>query len=171
MEAKLAYEKLGLFYLGKEMPIGEQPSAELPLLYKSKNLTTHGVIIGMTGSGKTGLGIGLIEEAIMDDVPSIIIDPKGDMANLLLTFPNLEPTDFEPWIDPAEASRKNLSVSQMAEKTASDWRQGLASWGQSPQRIARFRDSVDLAIYTPGSSAGLPLTVLRSFAAPPAAAP
>ncbi len=87
MEATLAYEKLGLFYLGKELPIGEQPSAGLPLLYKSKNLTTHGVIIGMTGSGKTGLGIGLIEEAIMDDVPSIIIDPKGDMANLLLTFP------------------------------------------------------------------------------------
>lgn len=166
MEAKLAYEKLGLFYLGKELPIGEQPTAGLPLLYKSKNLTTHGVIIGMTGSGKTGLGIGLIEEAIMDDVPSIIIDPKGDMANLLLTFPNLEPTDFEPWIDPAEASRKNLSVSQMAEKTASDWRQGLASWGQSGERIAHFRMKSTVTIYTPGSSAGMPVSIMASFSAP-----
>ncbi|MFW2367288.1 MAG: helicase HerA domain-containing protein, partial [Desulforhopalus sp.] len=115
MEANLAYEKLGLFYLGRELPIANQAPTGLPLLYKSKNLTTHGVIIGMTGSGKTGLGIGVIEEAIMDDVPSIIIDPKGDMANLLLTFPDLKPADFEPWIDPAEASRKNLSVAQMAE--------------------------------------------------------
>ena len=166
MEATLAYEKLGLFYLGKELPIGEQPSAGLPLLYKSKNLTTHGVIIGMTGSGKTGLGIGLIEEAIMDDVPSIIIDPKGDMANLLLTFPELKPADFEPWIDPAEASRKNLSVSQLAEKTASDWREGLASWGQTGERIAHLRAKTTVTVYTPGSSAGMPVSIMASFAAP-----
>ena len=166
MEAKLAYEKLGLFYLGKELPIGEQPSAGLPLLYKSKNLTTHGVIIGMTGSGKTGLGIGLIEEAILDGVPSIIIDPKGDMANLLLTFPDLNPADFKPWIDPAEASRKNLSVSQMAEKTASDWREGLASWGQTGERIANLRAKSTVTVYTPGSSAGMPVSIMTSFTAP-----
>ena len=166
MEANRAYEKLGLFYLGKELPIGEQASTGLPLLYKSKNLTTHGVIIGMTGSGKTGLGIGLIEEAIMDEVPSIIIDPKGDMANLLLTFPALDPADFEPWIDPAEASRKNLSVVQMAEKTASDWRQGLASWGQSGERIGRMRAKSTVTVYTPGSSAGIPVSIMASFAAP-----
>ncbi|MBT8353168.1 MAG: DUF87 domain-containing protein [Desulfofustis sp.] len=166
METKLAYEKLGLFYLGKELPIGEKSSAGLPLLYKSKNLTTHGVIIGMTGSGKTGLGIGLIEEAIMDDLPSIIIDPKGDMANLLLTFPNLEPADFEPWIDSAEASRKNLSVPQMAEKTASDWRQGLDSWGQTGERIAHLRTKSTVTVYTPGSSAGVPVSIMASFSAP-----
>ena len=166
MEATLAYEKLGLFYLGKELPIGGQSSTGLPLLYKSKNLTTHGVIIGMTGSGKTGLGIGLIEEAIMDDVPSIIIDPKGDMANLLLTFPDLEPTDFEPWIDPAEASRKNLSVLQMAEKTASDWREGLGTWGQTGERIAKLREKSTVTVYTPGSSAGVPVSIMASFSAP-----
>ena len=166
METNLAYEKLGLFYLGKELPIGEQPATGLPLLYKSKNLTTHGVIIGMTGSGKTGLGIGLIEEAIMDEVPSIIIDPKGDMANLLLTFPSLEPADFEPWIDPAEASRKNLTTAQMAEKTASNWRQGLSSWGQTGERIETLRAKSTVTVYTPGSSAGVPVSIMASFSAP-----
>ena len=166
MEANLAYEKLGLFYLGRELPIGDQESTGLPLLYKSKNLTTHGVIIGMTGSGKTGLGIGLIEEAIMDDVPSIIIDPKGDMANLLLTFPELKPADFEPWIDPAEASRKNLSVAQMAEKTASTWSKGLASWGQTSRRIENLRAKSTVTVYTPGSSAGIPVSIMASFSAP-----
>ena len=166
METNLAYEKLGLFYLGKELPIGEQPTTGLPLLYKSKNLTTHGVIIGMTGSGKTGLGIGLIEEAIMDEVPSIIIDPKGDMANLLLTFPSLEPADFEPWIDPAEASRKNLTTAQMAEKTASNWRQGLSSWGQTGERIETLRAKSTVTVYTPGSSAGVPVSIMASFSAP-----
>src|SRR5210317_977214 len=99
MENSYPYEKLGLLYLGRELDIESGASTTQPLLYKNKNLTTHGVIIGMTGSGKTGLGLGLIEEAIMDNVPSIIIDPKGDMANLLLTFPDLKPADFEPWID------------------------------------------------------------------------
>ena len=166
MDTDLAYEKLGLFYLGKELPIGDGPAAEIPLLYKSKNLTTHGVIIGMTGSGKTGLGIGLIEEAIMDDVPSIIIDPKGDMANLMLTFPDLRPGDFEPWIDPAEASRKNLSVEEMAEKTAQSWRDGLQSWGQGPERIRALRNRTQVTVYTPGSSSGVPVSILAGFAAP-----
>lgn len=166
MESNLPYEKLGLFYLGKELPIGDEPAPELPLLYKSKNLTTHGVIIGMTGSGKTGLGIGLIEEAIMDNVPSIIIDPKGDMANLLLTFPNLEPSDFQPWIDPAEASRKNMSVEQFADKTAKTWSDGLASWGQGKQRIQSLKEKSTLTVYTPGSSSGVPVSIMASFSAP-----
>ncbi len=168
MEKNLAYEKLGLFYLGRELPIGDQEPTGLPLLYKSKNLTTHGVIIGMTGSGKTGLGIGLIEEAIMDDVPSIIIDPKGDMANLLLTFPDLAPEDFQPWIDPAEASRKNLSVEQMAEKTAADWKEGLESWGQGRRRIEALKSKAPVTLYTPGSSAGVGVSIVSGFTAPAA---
>jgi len=168
VEKNLAYEKLGLFYLGRELPIGDQESTGLPLLYKSRNLTTHGVIIGMTGSGKTGLGIGLIEEAIMDDVPSIIIDPKGDMANLLLTFPDLAPEDFQPWIDPAEASRKNLSVEQMAEKTAADWKEGLESWGQGRRRIETLKSKAPVTVYTPGSSAGVGVSIVAGFSAPAA---
>src|SRR5262249_51787765 len=108
----------------------------------------------------------LLEEAAIDGIPAIAIDPKGDLGNLLLTFPELLPADFQPWVDPAEATRKGLTPQQLAEKTAKDWRDGLAAWGQTPERIARYRDAVDVAIYTPGSSAGLPLTVLRSFSAP-----
>ena len=166
METSLPYEKLGLLYLGKELAIGNEAVADLPLLYKSKYLTTHGVIIGMTGSGKTGLGIGLIEEAIMDDIPSIIIDPKGDMGNLLLTFPNLQPSDFEPWIDPAEASRKNMSIAQLAEQTSVNWKEGLDSWGQGAERIAALRRKTDITIYTPGSTSGVPVSIMAGFAAP-----
>jgi len=166
VKTNLPYEKLGLFYLGRELPIGDEPSTELPLLYKSKSLTTHGVIIGVTGSGKTGLGIGLIEEAIMDDVPSIIIDPKGNMANLLLTFPNLKPSDFKPWIDPAEASRKNMSVDQLADKTAATWSEGLKSWGQGKKRIETLRQKSKVTVYTPGSSSGVSVSIMAGFAAP-----
>lgn len=161
-----SYEKLGLFYLGKELAMAEKESSGLPLLYKSKNLTTHGVIIGMTGSGKTGLGVGLIEEAIMDDIPSIIIDPKGDMANLLLTFPKLQAADFAPWVDAAEASRKDMTVDQYAEQTAQTWRKGLESWQQGPVRIASLRQKTTMTVYTPGSSSGIPLSILSGFTAP-----
>ena len=166
MKSNLPYEKLGLFYLGKELPIGDEKPTDLPLLYKSKNLTTHGVIIGMTGSGKTGLGIGLIEEAIMDDVPSIIIDPKGDMANLMLSFPELRPADFEPWIDPAEASRKNVTPAQLAEDTAQTWQEGLASWGQTKERLRSLKEKSMVTLFTPGSSSGVPVSIMASFAAP-----
>ena len=166
MKSNLPYEKLGLFYLGKELPIGDEKPTDLPLLYKSKNLTTHGVIIGMTGSGKTGLGIGLIEEAIMDDVPSIIIDPKGDMANLMLSFPELRPADFEPWIDPAEASRKNVTPAQLAEDTARTWQEGLASWGQTKERLRSLKEKSTVTLFTPGSSSGVPVSIMASFAAP-----
>ncbi len=161
------FEKLGQFYLGKEYDVGRRELAPRELLYDSKDLTTHAVCLGMTGSGKTGLGIGLLEEAAIDGIPVIAIDPKGDLGNLLLAFPELRPEDFLPWVDPDEAGRKGLSREDFAAKTAQTWRDGLAAWGEDGARIARYRDAVDLAIYTPGSSAGLPLTVLRSFDAPP----
>src|SRR5687768_15706944 len=160
------FERLGVFYLGKAFDLAaNQPREEL-VLYDSKDLTTHAVCVGMTGSGKTGLCLALLEEAAIDGIPAIIIDPKGDLGNLLLTFPQLAPGDFEPWIDPADAQKAGVSSSEYASQTAERWKNGLAQWGQDPARIQRFRDAVDIAIYTPGSSAGLPLTVLRSFHAP-----
>lgn len=166
MAEQYPYEKLGLLYLGRELDLESGEASELPFLYKNKNLTTHGVIIGMTGSGKTGLGIGLIEEAIMDNVPSIVIDPKGDMGNLLLSFPENRGEDFAPWVDPAEAARKDMSVEDFAAATAQTWKEGLASWNQGPDRIRALRSKTTMTIYTPGSSAGVPVSVLRGFSAP-----
>jgi hypothetical protein len=160
------YEKLGLFYLGKMYDLEQRQLGSELVLYESKQLTTHAVCVGMTGSGKTGLCLALLEEAAIDGIPVIAIDPKGDLGNLLLTFPDLRAEDFAPWVDPEEASRRELSRDQFAEQTAKTWREGLAAWNQSSERIRRFQESADLAIYTPGSSAGLPLTVLRSFTAP-----
>src|SRR5271170_5395656 len=163
------YEKLGLFYLGKTYDMKERQVTPNLVLYESKHLTTHALCVGMTGSGKTGLGIALLEEAAIDGIPVIAIDPKGDLGNLLLTFPKLRAEDFEPWIDPDEAERRGLSSKQYASQTAEQWSKGLFAWGESGERIDRLRTAVDLAIYTPGSTAGLPLTVLRSFDAPPPA--
>jgi DNA helicase HerA-like ATPase len=163
------YEQLGAFYLGRKYDLDSAKATEDLLLYDSKDLTTHAVCVGMTGSGKTGLCLALLEEAAIDGIPAIVIDPKGDLGNLLLTFPELRPADFEPWIDPAEAARRGIDASQLAMDTAERWRAGLAESGEQPERIARLRAAADIAIYTPGSSAGLPLTVLRSFKAPPAA--
>jgi Helicase HerA, central domain len=162
------FERLGVFYLGREYDLAaKKPTREL-VLYDAKDLTTHAVCVGMTGSGKTGLCLALLEEAAIDNIPAIIIDPKGDLSNLLLTFPQLRPEDFEPWVDPAEATRQGVTPAQLGAKTAEQWKKGLADWCQDGARIQRMRDAVDMAIYTPGSSAGLPLTVLRSFDAPPA---
>ncbi len=163
------FEKLGLFYLGKTYDLKHRKVTSELLLYESKHLTTHAVCVGMTGSGKTGLGIGLLEEAAIDGIPVIAIDPKGDLANLLLSFPELRPEDFLPWVDADEAGRRGQTVEQFAAKTAEQWKDGLAAWGEDGARIARLRNAVDLAIYTPGSTAGLTLTVLRSFDAPPPA--
>ena len=161
------FEKLGVFYIGREYDLAAKKAQEALVLYDSRDLVTHAVVVGMTGSGKTGLCIDLIEEAAIDNVPSILIDPKGDLTNLLLTFPGLSSQDFLPWINPDDASRKGLSVEDYASQQASSWQKGLADWGQSGERIQRLRQAVEFVIYTPGSSAGVPVSILKSFAAPP----
>ncbi len=163
MSSTFNYENLKLFYIGKEK-INE--NEYLPLVYKNKHLTTHAAIIGMTGSGKTGLGISLLEEAAIDNIPSIIIDPKGDMGNLLLTFPDLKREDFEPWIEEQDAINNSLTVSQLAQKTASLWENGITNDFQNKERIAKLKNSADFTIYTPGSTAGVPVSILSSFKAP-----
>ncbi len=163
------FDKLGSFYLGKTYDLEAGITKDPLVLYESKDLTTHGVCVGMTGSGKTGLCLALLEEAAIDGIPAIAIDPKGDLGNLLLAFPDLTPESFKPWVDPAEASRRGMTVDEFAAKTARQWKDGLAEWGEDGPRIQRFRDAVDIAIYTPGSTAGLPLSVLKSFDAPESA--
>lgn len=164
------FEKLGVFYLGKEYDLDKKAHTDNLVLYDSKDLVTHAVCVGMTGSGKTGLCIGLIEEAAIDGIPSIVIDPKGDLTNLLLTFPQLRPEDFRPWINEDDARVKGISPDEYAQKQADLWKNGLASWGEDGARIQRLKDAADFAIYTPGSTAGIPVSILKSFAAPPPAA-
>jgi len=161
-----AYEKLGAFYLGKNYDLDAQQLRDELLLLDSKDLTTHGVCFGMTGSGKTGLCICLLEEALIDGIPVIAIDPKGDLTNLLLNFPELQPEDFRPWIQESAARQKGLTPDEYAAQQAQLWTKGLAQWGQSGERIRKLRDAADMAIYTPGSEAGLPVSMLKSFAAP-----
>ncbi|MGB5167434.1 MAG: DUF87 domain-containing protein, partial [Acidimicrobiia bacterium] len=153
------------FYLGG--PVDAETGKHIPgktTQYEASDLTTHGVIVGMTGSGKTGLGIIYLEEALRSGVPTLILDPKGDMTNLLLTFPNLAPSDFEPWIDPAAA--QDLSVAKVAADTAQLWTNGLASWNLSGADIGALRNRAGFTIYTPGSTAGVPLNVIGSLVAP-----
>jgi hypothetical protein len=160
------FEKLGVFYLGRGYDLAAQKQQDDLLLYDSKDLVTHAVCVGMTGSGKTGLCIALLEEAAIDGVPAIIIDPKGDLPNLMLTFPQLRADDFAPWINEEDAAKKGLSPQDYAAKQAETWTKGLADWGQSPDRIQRLRSAADVVVYTPGSSAGIPVSILKSFAAP-----
>ena len=155
------FEKLGAFYLGK--------TEQGPLLLDAKDFVTHAVCVGMTGSGKTGLCLSLLEEAAIDGIPALIIDPKGDLANLLLTFPNLAPADFLPWVNEDTARQKGVSKEQFAADTATKWKDGLAHWGQDGNRIRKLREAAEVAIYTPGSNAGIPISVLRSFSVPSAA--
>ena len=150
------FEKLGAFYLGRPFDLDEKRPKEGLLLYDSKDLVTHAVCVGMTGSGKTGLCITLLEEAAIDSIPAIIIDPKGDLGNLLLTFPNLAPEDFAPWLNEGEDAAQKAQL----------WKDGLASWGQDGKRIRRLRDAAEFRIYTPGSNAGIPVSILKSFDAP-----
>ncbi|MEW5909323.1 MAG: DUF87 domain-containing protein, partial [Thermodesulfobacteriota bacterium] len=161
------YEKLGAFYLGKKYDLKEKMLKEDLVLYDSKDLTTHAVIIGMTGSGKTGLGIGLIEEALIDHLPVIAIDPKGDLSNLLLGFPELKAADFRPWINTQDALNKGLPPDRYAQEQADLWRKGLEQWGESPDRIRKLNESAEFSVFTPGSLAGIPVNILRSFAPPP----
>ena len=153
------------FYIGSEVDPATGQAGQ-PVLYPGKDLTTHGIIVGMTGSGKTGLSIDLIEEALMDGVPVIAIDPKGDLGNLLLTFPGLSAAEFQPWVDPAEAERKELTVEQTAVETAQTWQKGLAASSITPERIAQLKASADFVIFTPGSTAGISVSVLQSFRRP-----
>jgi DNA helicase HerA-like ATPase len=161
------FEKLGLFYLGRESdPAGGRLGSTL--LYDSRDLLTHAVCVGMTGSGKTGLCLTVVEEAAIDGVPVIAIDPKGDLSNLLLTFPRLSTEDFRPWIDEDEARRAGVTPDAFAAQQADLWRKGLSEWGEDGARIERLRNAAEFAIYTPGSRAGRPLSILSSFAAPDA---
>ncbi len=161
------FEKLGVFYLGRPYDLKNKKPKEGWLLYDSKDLVTHAVCVGMTGSGKTGLCISLLEEAAIDGVPSIVIDPKGDLANLLLTFPDLKGEDFAPWVNEEDAQKKGLSAAEYAAQQAEFWKKGLADWGQDGARIKLFKEKADLRVYTPGSNAGIQVSILKSFAAPP----
>lgn len=161
------FEKLGVLYLGRPYDLKDKKPAGGALLYDSRDLVTHAVCVGMTGSGKTGLCVGLVEEAAIDGIPAIVIDPKGDLTNLLLTFPALRPADFQPWVNPDDARRAAVSIEDYAKQQADLWTRGLAEWGQDGARIQRLRDAADFAIYTPGSNAGIPVSILSSFAAPP----
>lgn len=160
------YEKLGAFYLGRPYDLKKKALEDDLVLYDSKDLVTHGVVLGMTGSGKTGLCMALLEEAAMDNIPALVIDPKGDIANLLLTFPDLAASDFRPWINEGDAKKKGVSPDQHAANQAALWEKGLAEWGQPKERIRRFREKVDLSVFTPGSNAGLPVSILSSLDVP-----
>lgn len=161
------YEKLGQFYLGRGYDPDTKAVQDDLILYDSKDMVTHGVVLGMTGSGKTGLCLAMLEEAAMDSIPAIIIDPKGDISNLLLTFPTLDAATFRPWINEDDAAKKGITPEEHAAKTAELWKNGLADWGQSPERIATLREKVDITIFTPGSKAGIPVSILSSLEVPP----
>ena len=156
----------GKFYLGKQYDLAKAKLIENPVIYDPADLTTHGVIVGMTGSGKTGLGIDFLEEAALAGIPALIIDPKGDVTNLLLHFPGLAPADFAPWIDAEQAGRDGKTPAQAAEETSASWKKGLADWGIGTDRIQALQRAVQFAIFTPGSEAGLPVNVLASLQAP-----
>jgi hypothetical protein len=164
------FEKLGLFYLGRRYDMEARRAQDELILYDSRDLVTHAVCVGMTGSGKTGLCLSVIEEAAIDGVPVIAIDPKGDLGNLLLTFPGLSAAEFRPWIDEDEARRAGVTADAFAAAEAERWSKGLADWGQDGARIERLRHAAEFSIYTPGSSAGQPVSIMSSFAAPPPAA-
>lgn len=154
------------FYLGKIYDIKKGEIKNEPLFYDPPDLTTHAFVTGMTGSGKTGLCIDLIEEAALNGIPAILIDPKGDLTNLMLTFPEFLTSDFEPWIDPASARREDKTVTQMAEETAKIWKKGLADWGLESQNLLKLKNAVVRQIFTPGSTTAIPVNILASFEAP-----
>ena len=153
------------FYLGREYDLKTKEMGK-PVMYDAHWLTTHGVVVGMTGSGKTGLCVSILEEAALDSIPSIIVDLKGDLTNLFLQFPDMKADDYKPWLDPEVAKRKKMTIDEMAEQTAATWKKGLADWYQQPERIQRLKDCADWRIYTPGSEVGRPVSILQSLSAP-----
>ena len=154
------------YFIGRVYdPKTKGPTSE-DVLLDPANLTTHCVVTGMTGSGKTGLCIGLLEEAALNKTPAIIIDPKGDLTNLVLHFPDQQPADFQPWIDPEAARREGKTVEQMAEETANRWSKGLAEWGIGREKLQALADAAEYTIYSPGSTSGVPVNILSSFEAP-----
>ena len=161
------YEKLGLFYLGKDVDKSNMEATEALTLLKNKNFTTHAAIIGMTGSGKTGLGVSIIEEATIDNIPSIVIDPKGDMGDLCLTDSTFSPKTFEPWVADEASAKEIADVSDYAVKISTMWKEGIESWGQDSSRVEKFQN-VKKTIYTPGSSAGVSINIMSSLEKPPA---
>ena len=154
------------FYLGKIYDLKKGALTDDILSYDPPDLTTHAIVTGMTGSGKTGLCVGLLEEAALQGIPAIMVDPKGDLTNLLLTFPDLKPEDFEPWMDPASAAREDKTTAQTAAETAAMWKKGLADWNLGSKNIQELKDAVERTVYTPGSSSGIPVSILASFEAP-----
>jgi hypothetical protein len=154
------------FYLGRKFDPATRRMTEDVVYYDSRDLTTHAVVVGMTGSGKTGLCITLLEEAILDNIPAIIIDPKGDITNLLLAFPDMTPDEFAPWINVDDARRAGMDVATYAADTAARWKDGLASWSIVPDRVRWLKKAARYSIYTPGSDAGLPISILASLRAP-----
>jgi hypothetical protein len=158
--------KRGDLFLGAYL--NDEGDREETLTLEAPDLTTHGVIVGMTGSGKTGLAVGLLEEALLSGIPCLVIDPKGDMGNLLLNFPEFRGEDFRPWIDEGSARREGLTPEELAARTADQWREGLASWEITGERLRQLGDAAQLTIYTPGSQSGTPINVLGSLGAPPA---
>ena len=154
------------FYLGQLFNSIQGIVTDQPLQYDPADLTTHAVVTGMTGSGKTGLCIALMEEAALQGVPAILIDPKGDLTNLLLHFPELAPQDFQPWLDPELARRAGKSIEQASNDASLAWRNGLAEWGIPHERMLALKNAAEFAIYTPGSDAGIPVSILSSLAAP-----
>ena len=156
----------GNFFLGRLFDVAKGKLADQALLYDPADLTTHALVTGMTGSGKTGLCVGMLEEAALQNIPAIIIDPKGDLTNLLLHFPDLLPQDFQPWLDADVIRREGKTLEGAAKETADMWKKGLNEWGIDHDRLNALKNAAEFAIYTPGSDAGIPVSVLSSLAAP-----